>query len=642
MSSAPAPVAYSYVRFSHPDQAKGDSLRRQTKDTEAWCERNGAALDASTTLHDLGKSAFSKRRRPDAEGPMAAFIEAEDLVNPDRRALASFQALIKARRVPRGSYLIIENLDRLSRDDVVPATHLLTGILLAGVRIVQLRPAEQVLTAKSDGYAIMMAVMELSRGHGESALKSERLGAAWGNKKAQARADRSVQTTKAPAWLRVVGRRKEGRLMVGGRFELVPDRAAAVKRIFALAAAGYGAAGTVKKLTAEGVPAFGGSGHWSRSYITDILGDRRALGEFQPRKLNGEPDGPPVAGYYPAAVGEAEWQAARAGAALRRRRTGRGVRWTAEADELVRALGVTKAAKELGRTRASVRSRRSALARQGGKAPGPQRDRLVNVFSGLLRDARDGGAYYVATRSSRLYGTSWRVLLNVASAEGRAPARSFPFRPFHDEVLRLLREVDPAEVQGRDAAPDEAQALKGELATVRASIAALSADLDAHGDSPALYARLRAKEARQAELVGLLAEAERKSAVPLGAAWDDAHTVIDALAAAPDQDDAHVRLRAALKRVVESVWLLPVPLGRGRLCAVQIWFAGGERQRSYVVLHRPPCSGGRNGGSTPGRTWAHSFAELAVPGGLDLRRRADAAKLEKALAGLGVAGWIGR
>jgi hypothetical protein len=26
--SAPLSVAFSYVRFSHPDQAKGDSLRR--------------------------------------------------------------------------------------------------------------------------------------------------------------------------------------------------------------------------------------------------------------------------------------------------------------------------------------------------------------------------------------------------------------------------------------------------------------------------------------------------------------------------------------------------------------------------------------------------------------------------------------
>ena len=29
-------TAYSYIRFSHPDQAKGDSLRRQEEARDAW------------------------------------------------------------------------------------------------------------------------------------------------------------------------------------------------------------------------------------------------------------------------------------------------------------------------------------------------------------------------------------------------------------------------------------------------------------------------------------------------------------------------------------------------------------------------------------------------------------------------------
>src|SRR5687768_12023022 len=42
-----APVAFSYVRFSTPEQAKGDSLRRQTEATEEWCRRNAIPLDTS-------------------------------------------------------------------------------------------------------------------------------------------------------------------------------------------------------------------------------------------------------------------------------------------------------------------------------------------------------------------------------------------------------------------------------------------------------------------------------------------------------------------------------------------------------------------------------------------------------------------
>ena len=119
-------IAFSYVRFSHPDQAKGDSVRRQTEAAAEWCMRNGVQLDTATTLHDLGKSAFTGGHRS----------------NPDRHALAAFLKLVEAGKVPRGSYLIIENLDRLSREHIQPALLLALNLLQAGIRIVQLKPSE--------------------------------------------------------------------------------------------------------------------------------------------------------------------------------------------------------------------------------------------------------------------------------------------------------------------------------------------------------------------------------------------------------------------------------------------------------------------------------------------------------------------
>src|SRR5262245_18865295 len=97
----PPAIAYSYIRFSHPDQAKGDSVRRQTEAAAAWCKSNNIRLDTSITLRDLGKSAFTGQHRK----------------NPDRHALAAFLKLVESGKVPKGSYLIIENLDRLSRED---------------------------------------------------------------------------------------------------------------------------------------------------------------------------------------------------------------------------------------------------------------------------------------------------------------------------------------------------------------------------------------------------------------------------------------------------------------------------------------------------------------------------------------------
>jgi hypothetical protein len=67
------------------------------------------------------------------------------------------------------------------------------------------------------------------------------------------------------------------------------------------------------------------------------------------------------------------------------------------------------------------------------------------------------------------------------------------------------------------------------------------------------------------------------------------------------------------------------------LVAVQVWFAGGDKHRDYVIWHRP----GRSGFMRKPRSAAWSVRTLALPakkGEFDLRKPADAAKLEKVLA----------
>src|SRR5262245_34426055 len=96
-------TAFSYLRFSSPQQAAGDSVRRQTEATAAWCQRNRVELDAVLDLRDVGVSAFKGKNRE----------------NPDLHALAAFVTAVKTGRVPSGSFLVVENLDRLSREKIV-------------------------------------------------------------------------------------------------------------------------------------------------------------------------------------------------------------------------------------------------------------------------------------------------------------------------------------------------------------------------------------------------------------------------------------------------------------------------------------------------------------------------------------------
>jgi hypothetical protein len=225
------------------------------------------------------------------------------------------------------------------------------------------------------------------------------------------------------------------------------------------------------------------------------------------------------------------------------------------------------------------------------KKPG-RLGRHVNVFQGLVRDARTGGAYFATSRLNGRRTAAHRVLINMEATEGRAQRVTFPFNTFEAAVLTCLREIDPRTVIGADNGPDEARALAVELARVEASIAALVADLDEHGDSPALLKRLRDKENEQRKLTAALKEAQRKALHPLSASWDDCQSLAEAVANALDPQDARLRLRAALRRVVDVILLLVVPRGRDRVAACQIRFKGGS-QREYLLWHRPARANGK-------------------------------------------------
>jgi DNA invertase Pin-like site-specific DNA recombinase len=59
--TATAPRAYSYLRFSTPDQLKGDSYRRQTQLAQEYARKHSLELDQSLTFEDLGVSAYRSK-----------------------------------------------------------------------------------------------------------------------------------------------------------------------------------------------------------------------------------------------------------------------------------------------------------------------------------------------------------------------------------------------------------------------------------------------------------------------------------------------------------------------------------------------------------------------------------------------------
>src|SRR6202044_3694468 len=83
--------------------------------------------------------------------------------------------------------------------------------------------------------------------------------------------------------------------------------------------------------------------------------------------------------------------------------------------------------------------------------------------------------------------------------------------------------------------------------------------------------------------------------VPLTVAWRTMLTLVATLDTAADKIDVRLKLRAAIRRNIDSIWLLVTARGRDRFCAAQVFFSGSMSPQMVYILHRPPRSNVRSG-----------------------------------------------
>jgi DNA invertase Pin-like site-specific DNA recombinase len=295
--SKPKPKAYSYLRFSTPEQQKGDSFRRQANMAHEYATRHGLELDTELTFHDLGVSAFRG-------------------ANAEAGRLADFREAVQEGLVPQGSYLLVEALDRLSRLVPRKAYRVLEDIVTAGVTVVTLNDGRAYTTESldSDPTSLLVAIVLFMRANDESANKARRLKAAWEGKRMHAQT--KPLTAQVPAWLRLV--REEGVAGASSRIELIPERASVVQRIFADYLRGIGHHGIADSLNKEAVPCFGRANFWHRTYVKKILSSPATHGVFVPHQYVHEAGRrtrtplSPVVGYYPAVVSQETFEDAQA------------------------------------------------------------------------------------------------------------------------------------------------------------------------------------------------------------------------------------------------------------------------------------------------------------------------------------------
>ncbi|ATP52685.1 recombinase family protein [Pseudomonas putida] len=301
------PKAYSYIRFSSPEQAKGDSYRRQRAAALKYCAENGLELADTKEYRffDPGRSAFTGKHISD-EGEFGRFL-----------------TLVNEGKIKPGSFLLVESLDRLSRDKVNVALAQLLNLLETGIKVVTLSDKRTYSNDSPDlATELIVSIAVMMRAHNESSEKGNRVADAWRQKRTLARDKKTPLGAACPYWLK----------LVNGVYEPLPERVEVVRRIFDMTIQGYGQAVISRRLNQGNVPVFGStrstkekprnkSGLWGTSSVEKILNNRALLGEYQPTHLVGrvrENDGEPVEGFYPVVISPDVFLQAKAARAQRK------------------------------------------------------------------------------------------------------------------------------------------------------------------------------------------------------------------------------------------------------------------------------------------------------------------------------------
>lgn len=289
------PRVYSYIRFSDSRQAAGASTERQIEFARRWAADHGLTLDDSLTLRDEGLSAYHQR-------------------HVSKGALGAFLAAIEGGRIEPGSVLLVESLDRLSRAEALTALAQLTQIIDGGVAVVTACDGKQYTreALRAQPMDLLHSILVMIRAHEESATKSRRVRDA-----IRRQCDGWVAGTyrglirygKTPGWMRVAG----------GRGELIPERAEALRLAVQMWRAGSGLGRIAQALHAAGLrtsDAEPSSGHLSRLLTHPALvGDKVLTLDGQSWTLTD---------YYPAVVNREVYTELLGLASARGRRTVRG------------------------------------------------------------------------------------------------------------------------------------------------------------------------------------------------------------------------------------------------------------------------------------------------------------------------------
>lgn len=275
--------AYSYIRFSTEIQLKGDSLRRQLESSKRYCKEKNLDLQ-ELDFKDLGVSGWKGK-------------------NSQKGALGDFLKACEEGKIEAGSALIVESLDRISRQSPRKTIALLNSILDFGIEL-HLTLDNKIFYPNDDknqGIDLIIAVTMAMRANEESSKKSERLLDAHRAKRIRAEQKKDLVATSVPWFLKI----EDGKI-------IAPiERVKIVRRIFKSYLKGKSCVQIARELTNEKIPTFTEKksrktktpiSKWSSNRIKFLIEGDQVLGVL--RETSKAKEKYEIKNYYPQVIDE--------------------------------------------------------------------------------------------------------------------------------------------------------------------------------------------------------------------------------------------------------------------------------------------------------------------------------------------------
>lgn len=234
-----------------------------------YCEKKGLVL-SEKSFRDRGISAWKGKNRANALGELLQTLKP-------------------------GNTLLIEDNDRLSREDPLTAMNLLHSIVAKGVFVVTLRDGCTISKANFfDLSTFLPNIVKGALANQENEKKSFRLKESWNARRSEMRQGKH-RSGKLPFWVK----------KVDNKLVLISDKADIVRKIFELSMNGRGIHAILHYLVKNKIPPSGYCKKWVNSSLQRLLRSTSVFGVFQPMTHEGgkkRPIGEPIVDYYPAAI----------------------------------------------------------------------------------------------------------------------------------------------------------------------------------------------------------------------------------------------------------------------------------------------------------------------------------------------------